>query len=1717
MPEEKDLLAGVAKQVTKDDRLIWERYEKELKKIKLGTPSVEQPIPETRYPFIEGLEQAREPTFPELMMRDPLESPLWGTISRAMAKPGQLLSQYFERPFSAALWTRVFEPEKYEAIISQKREEFAGELGRQQEIDFAIKFLNKARETHVPKPDIQQFDPELDKLWLGYYDEMLKTLNDIKVGEVDPIKTKRLLELLDEDIRLSEEYSEFWDNLPPEQKVGVAEENQAYLDKLYRIHSLVANISTKPSVDLAQREAQIEELAQKFYIDPSIMKMWSETPFGELEQTVPVYAAEELKPGGELMKLYEEGDYPRFLRGATEIGVSLPFYLLAWGGFAATPVGAAVNRGLNSVLQWLFQKPISAVWMKKYGFTPQQAKAYQEMVAAAEKGTEAGAWQGLFKTDTVRREVIKNTFEMAKTNPDAALAYFSAFAKKDPQFISILNDYLTRAATLKLPGAVEASAGIKIFQQNMGLTPAPVAGGLPSGMLPSLPVTAEKWAIMRMPDKINLVESLKLPSVVASKAWGALTEAERATLTITPEIAPEAVGPPGEVVAPEVGARLPEETVGEKLQRVNAIRQSKEYKATEKQWRSVQEEKGVGSSEAIALRDKLVALEEVTAPPTEVKLPAPKVAPVEVPVPVKPVEVAPPVAPAPKTLTAQLKGLYSEIGVEVKASQAALGGLRGEEAKIARTTLKMLEGQLKYIDTHLKTMADIEAVRPIVKQLRQQIMAVSAYKGLPNAQRRRLFESVTGKAHLTKMNQSELEEVLAKVRDARPVKIKGATVVKADTERAIQNLKSTLIEQGKLNEPAYSEIRHSLGLTTDRYENAELFITQKEAKQLIRNINYEAEVGLIEYDNKVIEALKAKPNVAKAIETLTKRIEAENPSIVKRVRINWGKLAVEVTEEPALHGINPFFDIQIAIQRLQEKVGGRAVTRISDVFEMAQVRRLHLERVARLMDEKIAKSVPGFRQITTDKKALERIRLYIAAKNDMAGIKSPPDISEQEINLANAIEKEWQGWQNQLRHNRFSSSYYQHDGDLLLMQKDIPNAPRTDLREAISIYESQGNEALRTYLDTKTWGIIRQGYEFRQLLKVDIMPRRAPKVVFGKSQLKTRTDMTYTPQEKDVLQRLRAYRRRMLNSELEPYFRKIDIEFAKITPRLANVEKEAGKLSLALEELKGFYVQEIAAQIMLRLGGISFSILSLSPHMFVRNLFQNPALLPDKSSLIDPRNRWLTDQELEYIDIEVNQFSGIKQEQLLQRYMGQTRPERLLAKLTYYPYSDPINRKGAMFATVNKAERALKAFQKDGDVEKFMRNSGMLEMSSTEQIKTLEMLAQDQIKYRSPTLRPVSGGSGAVREIGKFITTRKHFRYIRFQRSLFEMGVGGRIVGSLVAFPRGYAQNLFLAFERAKPGPHTTGAEKYRAMKVITAVILGALIFGELYKKATGKPRNPYHPLQVLTWSPGGLAVGAPMAIADTWGTLSNILMAEDEEQLGWALNQLTKDVPRMGDMFIPFYGTTMNILEAAYDKKFIDRETLRRIREIFDESYETNEEFYVKERSWLGKFQHAIFGGEEPDPSAIEVAIKDLETAEDKLGKIDRGEIFTTRDLSSVYFGSLKQLDADLITEEDGFSPLTVFWAESDRWFSLYYDLPDAQRDKFLEDNPYVVTLLYFWGRWKANIPDNIRQGVEIEASKYKVPSNAIPALGVQGERGGAPTAPSSYEEELRRIKESR
>jgi len=1214
-----------------------------------------------------------------------------------------------------------------------------------------------------------------------------------------------------------------------------------------------------------------------------------------------------------------------------------------------------------------------------------------------------------------------------------------------------------------------------------------IAGGLEAGRLAPIPMDKSTWDIMAGQDKLNLVKSLGLDWTVAGKSFEALTETERASLTVTPEIAPEAVRPPTEAVKREVGVKLPEAATTKLPYQMTKAEFVADRKRRLEDVLMVDPKKRI-SSEVLHRRSVKDALDSGWAVSPEVLKDYPDLAlptPSPVTPEVAPVE-APAVAPVPKTLTAQVKEMYSGIQDEIRAAKAGLKGLKGQEAQAARQSIKLMERELSSID---KLLSGVDVVAKDVKTLRQKIMAVSAYKGLPATQRRALFKKTTGVANLTSMTEAQLSEVLEVVQKARPKTIKGKHVLKESTERGIQSLRKELIKNGKLNEATYKRILKDNKLLTDKYQSSDWFITEREGRELIRAINREAEVGLIEYDNIISGVMKDNPTIAKAIEGIKSRIEKAKP--------------------PEGVGVSPFFDMPIYVQKLQE----RTSSRIYDVYEKALRLANETDRRVDLMDKALEKVTPEFRDIARDEKALERITQYIASKHKM-GPEAPANITEAEIKIADQISKDLFSYQNDVRYYRFYNAYYKYNANADLISEEI-HAPVEDIREAIKIYESKGATALGKYLKTKKWGVIESGYEPHIAVNPKLQLHKVRAAIVGKGHLKSREGINFGPQEKNILQRRKAYIKQMENLKLEPYFREMGRMFqADVAPKLKDPHKVGYNLDLAITEMKGYYPQEWFAKLAMRMAGFTFSNLALSPHMFVRNLFQNPALHPDVAKILDPRNDLLSEQDLEYMETYVQNYKAVMREWLMQEGMGNTRVERFIRKISYYGKSDQINRIIAFHISLNKAKMAIARFKRDGNVQKLINTSGMLDMSRTEQVKILETLARDRVSYGVPSLKDVTGKEAAARDIAEFVTTRTHLRYRRRARAPVEMGISGRILGNLMTFPRGVNQMMYLRAEKIKPSYKATTAEKRSATRMLLQAAVMMYLSGSLYCMLTGKRRNPYDLLSMLlSWGPGGLAIGSIQAITDIFNDINGIIHGEE-----WGMKNLVKDLPRAGDMFIPLYGITLNTLEAVVDEKYLDRKKLREIVAIFDANYTVNDDFYKQERNWYQKLQHAIFGGEVPDLKLIEVAVKGVDEAVGMIGKEDtakkekalagvegaekRVEIegkdwtYTTSDLGSAIRSATYGLEPDMRNTDNGLPEIVeYYWAFKEQRDYYYDDLTSSQQKEYKDGHPEFVADMVFWGTWSTIYDGDTEARVKGLAREYGIPQNAIPALGKKQE----------------------
>jgi len=1020
---------------------------------------------------------------------------------------------------------------------------------------------------------------------------------------------------------------------------------------------------------------------------------------------------------------------------------------------------------------------------------------------------------------------------------------------------------------------------------------------------------------------------------------------------------------------------------------------------------------------------------------------------------------------------------------------------------------------------------DLAKVIPAVseKKLRQSIMATVKTKGLSESKYRTLFKKVGGTRNLTEMGADKLQAVLEAVQEARPIKIAGKNVITAKTEKAIQTLKDVLIREKKLTPEMYESLKKGLDLETDKYESRELFITERQARSLIRQMNVEAEVGLTKWDVLVSERLANKPELKTSIDNLSSRIVTENKP-KKGITIPFRKTASEISPYPNDVGLSGTMSILRALRRFQEQLGGREVTRIYEVAEMlVEQRRLNDVTLANTVNAMRLK-VPQLATIVQDKNAMARIQQWLDADLKIADI-AKPDLAPAELEVAQLFRERYDQWKNVVRLERFKDAYFHYGGrakesvaDLIKNGTEgtgdvaIPDAPVKDIKEAIEIYETQGETALKAYLDTKDWGVIKSGYSFSQILhpRLRMYKRAYVRATTTSLHGRRRQGLEFLRNEKTSWERLIAYERQMINLNLQPYFRKMDSEFNRIrdadiiSPESAN--DAANKISLFMKEVKGFPIESPVVAFMLRMAGWAFGTLSKVPWMSVRNLHQNIAFHPDKSEIVKSffgggffSNPLTKRGRLDYTDALVHQYKGVQQEQILMGYMGRTPIENLIRRTDYYHLSDKANRYMSMNGSGAKAERALRQYLKDRDVQKFLENSGANELSATEQIRILEYLALETYDYGG-VLSAASGQEAAIRDIASRITTLNHFNYVRYLRSSVEMGEIGRIAGSLVAFPRSVAEKYVDIFSRIK---RLGGADRKRAIHALIALIVGSVIASEMLKQITGKERDAYNPLLIMQWQVGGLATGVVENIQEVYRLITNLSFAEDEGQKKYYLNELTLLIPSLGDSFIPFYSVTMNLLESLTDSKYLDREWLRKIREVFDANYELNDEFYEQERTWLQRVQHGLFGSNVPELSDLETALKKLQGVEDNLGQTDEeGELYTTGNLGSDINSAIYGLDPSEIITENGFSDLALQYLEYQEMKDAYFEIDADKRYDYREAHPETDANLFFWSYVTTLQSEKAKQIVQSMVREFGISPKAIKGYEkIFGSAGGMPS----------------
>jgi len=818
-----------------------------------------------------------------------------------------------------------------------------------------------------------------------------------------------------------------------------------------------------------------------------------------------------------------------------------------------------------------------------------------------------------------------------------------------------------------------------------------------------------------------------------------------------------------------------------------------------------------------------------------------------------------------------------------------------------------------------------------------QIHALVSNKGLNKKQfteiKMKYGEAKSLSTKARRMTPAHLEAVLKAVEKARPRQIKHEKVITPKTEKKILSLKENLIDKLQMTEEAFKETLKDVGIYKEpKYIDAENFITEQKGKELIYRLIDESNILRVTEPLRI--ALEKNPEAKKLTNDIDKRIESEGKERLKDPHeLNSMRKYIQIMEATT---DAPFFPIY------------------QDMIDT------HLENRADMGH--LVNEFDKYRDIIKNKDALKRVENWILAKSNLKGVPEAKNITNEEIELAKKIQGVLKDYEAKARTEKFL--------DNIEHPEDMPQyiQYRKEINKAKDIYESKGYDDLVDYMKTQEWGVIKSGYSPLQVVSPKVRLYKARATTLGKSHIKVRKDIEYKEQDKDIIQRLFSYKRQMDNlSIMRPKIR----AFVTLTDKNLSKFKDPGGIKNNIEiffrELKGYDrpenwfdrgINRLYAQAMT-------TIIMGSPALAFRNLGQNFALGHDKAMLIDPRNKNLTADEIDYLNTYVQQAEFMR----VDWFMTGEKPlpglkflTDIIKKVNLYPRSDIANRHWGFWGKINQVKRA---FDKDVSLAKKMEEAKFSDMTLMEQKRALQILSKD-------------GQEAMEKYVTRVYVDDVHFLYERAQRSPAEMGRMGRVMGNLMLFPRAYWEKLAQHSKKMtdKKAPFK---EQVRAFKVIASVLIGGMLVSAGYKKVTGRRKSPYDPLELLAYEPGGLAIQTINSVSDIF---SNMVLATKGDER--ALATLTTAIPEALDMFIPFYNYALRGVEAATNTKNIDKKTLRKLRMLIDKEYQVRGGSYKLERNAMEKWQYFLGG------AGVDTTIKEREKKEkEKKIKITEPEGF--------------------------------------------------------------------------------------------------------------------------------
>lgn len=527
------------------------------------------------------------------------------------------------------------------------------------------------------------------------------------------------------------------------------------------------------------------------------------------------------------------------------------------------------------------------------------------------------------------------------------------------------------------------------------------------------------------------------------------------------------------------------------------------------------------------------------------------------------------------------------------------------EAVTEKAEKKAYARRVKALEERKANLVRAKAKDAGFQQIRRQIAILRERKGISKARFQRILADNTqpfasGKRRTSTAfvtDKPTLLKIWAAVERARPKKIGSTEVFSAQQERNIVSLRKQYVADGGLTDEDWArQLQETTGGRAPRYLDAENFITPDQAHELIKAMQDDA--PLIRHKETVRQAVAASPQIAAVVAQDEVRVAKVQRNLAKKgKKANW----------------RYWLDFQHQLSYASDVTGEPFLWAGMDVVEGGVERSL---AVARDFDQiRDAVGAEAYKRIAADPAALDRIGQYVASQAPVRykPPAAPTEITADEIEVAKAVERLFVAQRNQLRFERFENYW------LSKKQDKIPDAKPNELRRAVNLYEGQGPEAAREYLDTLDWGVIHGGYDPWMVVFPKIRYGGRSLWSYGRRQRIEVREGEWQPLEQHILSRLNSYlRQRYAAKYVRPRVRTLTRLWDRNAQHFRKASSVADGLGAVMSHISGVR-PGTEPLLQLARGIYSHALLVrvlLSPFKWARNAFQPMIFYTDRTDFL---------------------------------------------------------------------------------------------------------------------------------------------------------------------------------------------------------------------------------------------------------------------------------------------------------------------------------------------------------------------------------------------------------------------------------------------------------------------------------------------------------------------